>query len=70
MIANAVMPDMTQPAPRNVGRRNAHNTNPMTLAMRRRTTFNAFLMRLRLEKDALPRLTDMLLFVFIVRHFF
>lgn len=27
-------------------------------------------MRLRLEKDALPRLFDMLLFVFIVRHFF
>ncbi len=27
-------------------------------------------MRLRLEMDALPRLFDMLLFVFIVRHFF
>ena len=27
-------------------------------------------MRLRLEMDALPRLIDMLLFVFIVRHFF
>lgn len=26
-------------------------------------------MRLRLEMDALPRLFDMLLFVFIVRHF-
>ena len=26
-------------------------------------------MQLRLEMDALPRLTDMLLFVFIVRHF-
>ena len=29
-----------------------------------------FFMRLRLEMDALPRLSDMLLFVFIVRHFF
>ena len=27
-------------------------------------------MRLRLEMDAMPRLIDMLLFVFIVRHFF
>lgn len=27
-------------------------------------------MRLRLEMDALPRLFDMLLFVFIVRNFF
>lgn len=27
-------------------------------------------MQLRLEMDALPRLFDMLLFVFIVRHFF
>lgn len=27
-------------------------------------------MRLKLEMDALPRLIDMLLFVFIVRHFF
>ena len=28
MIANAVMPDTTQPTPLNIGRRNTHNTNP------------------------------------------
>lgn len=86
---------MTQPTPRNIGRRNIHNTNPSIAPIiptnQRRTLF----MRLRLEMDALPRLTpksairaafgkseasfvsaligtgfDMLLFVFIVRHFF
>lgn len=59
-----------QPTPRNIGRRNAHNTNPSIAPIiptaQRRTLF----MRLRLEMDALPRLIDMLLFVFIVRHFF
>ena len=61
---------MTQPTPRNIGRRNTHNTNPSIAPIiptaQRRTLF----MRLRLEMDALPRLFDMLLFVFIVRHFF
>ena len=86
---------ITQPTPRNIGRRNAHNTNPSIAPIiptaQRRTLF----MRLRLEMDALPRLIpksairaafgkseasfvfaligtgfDMLLFVFIVRHFF
>ena len=56
--------------PRNIGRRNTHNTNPSIAPIiptsQRRTLF----MRLRLEMDALPRLFDMLLFVFIVRHFF
>lgn len=56
--------------PRNIGRRNTHNTNPsiapITPTNQRKTLF----MRLRLEMDALPRLFDMLLFVFIVRHFF
>ena len=61
---------MTQPTPRNIGRRNTHNTNPSIAPIiptnQRRTLF----MRLRLEMEALPRLFDMLLFVFIVRHFF
>ena len=56
--------------PRNIGRRNTHNTNPSIAPIiptnQRRTLF----MRLRPEMDALPRLFDMLLFVFIVRHFF
>ncbi len=65
-----VRSEITQPTPRNIGRRNTHNTNPSIAPIiptnQRRTPF----MRLRLEMDALPRLFDMLLFVFIVRHFF
>ena len=49
---------------------NAHNTNPMIEPIRTAIHFATLFMRLRLEMDALPRLTDMLLFVFIVRHFF
>jgi hypothetical protein len=49
---------------------NIHNISasvaPIIPANQRRTPF----MRLRLEKDALPRLTDMSLSVFIVRRFF
>ena len=52
-----------QPTPRNIGRRNAHNTNPSIAPIipinQKRTLF----MRLRLEMDALPRLFDMLLSV-------
>ena len=48
---------------------NAHNTNPMIEPIRTAIHFATLFMRLRLEMDALPRLTDMLLFVFIVRHF-
>ena len=49
---------------------NAHNTNPMIEPIRTAIHFATLFMRLRLEMDALSRLTDMLLFVFIVRHFF
>ena len=64
------MIEITQPTPRNIGLMNAHNTNPMIEPIRTAIHFATFFMRLRLEMDALPRLTDMLLFVFIVRHFF
>ncbi|MDE7413180.1 MAG: hypothetical protein K2N05_05240 [Muribaculaceae bacterium] len=49
---------------------NAHNTNPMIEPNITAIHLATLFMRLRLEMDALPRLTDMLLFVFIVRHFF
>lgn len=61
---------ITQPTPRHIGRRNAHNTNPSIAPIIPATQRRPFFMRLRLEMDALPRLFDMLLFVFIVRHFF
>ena len=67
---SAVTIEITQPTPRNIGLMNAHNTNPMIEPIRTAIHFATFFMRLRLEMDALPRLTDMLLFVFIVRHFF
>ena len=64
------MIDITQPKPRNIGLMNTQNTNPTIEAMMIATTLATLFMRLRLEMDALPRLSDMLLFVFIVRHFF
>lgn len=64
------MIEITQPTPRNIGRRKTQNTNPTIEAMMIATTLATLFMRLRLEMDALPRLSDMLLFVFIVRHFF
>ena len=64
------MIEITQPTPRNIGLMNAHNTNPMIEPNITAIHFATLFMRLRLEMDALPRLTDMLLFVFIVRHFF
>lgn len=70
MIRSAETAEITQPTPRNIGRRKTHNTNPMIEVIRIATHFAIFFMRLRLEMDALPRLSDMLLFVFIVRHFF
>lgn len=56
--------------PRNIGRRNTHNTNPSIAPITHTNQRKTLFMRLRLEMDALPRLFDMLLFVFIVRHFF
>ena len=70
MIRSAETAEITQPTPRNIGRRKTHNTNPMIEVIRIATHLTTFFMRLRLEMDALPRLSDMLLFVFIVRHFF
>ena len=64
------MIDITQPKPRNIGLMNTQNTNPTIEAMMIATTLATLFMRLRLEMDALPRLSDMLLSVFIVRHFF
>jgi hypothetical protein len=64
------MIEITQPTPRNIGLMNTQNTIPMIEAMMIATTLATPFMRLRLEMDALPRLSDMLLFVFIVRHFF
>ena len=70
MIRSAETAEIIQPTPRNIGRRKTHNTNPMIEVIRVATHFATLFMRLRLEMDALPRLSDMLLFVFIVRHFF
>lgn len=64
------MIEIIQPTPRNIGLMNTQNTNPTIEAMMIATTLTTLFMRLRLEMDALPRLSDMLLFVFIVRHFF
>lgn len=64
------MMEITQPTPRNIGLMNTNNTNPKIEVMMIATTLATPFMRLRLEMDALPRLSDMLLFVFIVRHFF
>ena len=64
MIAETI-----HPTPRNIGRRNANNTNPSIAPIIPTTQRRTLFMRLRLEMDALPRLFDMLLFVFIVRHF-
>lgn len=64
------MIEITQPTPRNIGRRKTHNTRPIVDAVMRISTLATLFMRLRLEMDALPRLSDMLLSVFIVRHFF
>ena len=61
---------ITQPTPRNIGRINPHNTNPSIAPINPTNPRRTLFMRLRLEMDALPRLFDMLLFVFIVRHFF
>ena len=55
--------------PRNIGRRNTHNTNPSIAPIIPTNQKRTLFMRLRLEMEALPRLFDMLLFVFIVRHF-
>ena len=70
MIRSAETAEITQPTPRNISRRKTHNTNPMIEVIGIATHLTTFFMRLRLEMDALPRLSDMLLFVFIVRHFF
>lgn len=70
MIRSVETAEITQPTPRNIGRRKTNNTNPMIEVIRIATHLTTFFMRLRLEMDALPRLSDMLLFVFIVRHFF
>ena len=64
------MIEITQPTPRNIGLMNIHNTKPIVDAIMRISTLATLFMRLRLEMDALPRLSDMLLSVFIVRHFF
>lgn len=45
-----------QPTPRNIGRRNAHNTNPSIAPIIPTTQRRTLFMRLRLEMDALPRL--------------
>ncbi len=63
------MIEITQPTPRNIGLMNIHNTKPIVDAIMRISTLATLFMRLRLEMDALPRLSDMLLSVFIVRHF-
>ena len=70
MNSSAVMIEITQPTPRNIGLMNTHTNIPMIEAMMIATILASLFMRLRLEMDALPRLSDMLLFVFIVRHFF
>ncbi len=62
--------EITQPTPRNTSLMNAHNVNPIIEPIIIAIHLATFFMRLRLEMDALPRLTDMLLFIFIVRHFF
>ena len=64
------MIEITQPTPRNIGLMNIHNAKPIVDAIMRISTLATLFMRLRLEMDALPRLSDMLLSVFIVRHFF
>ncbi|ANU62906.1 hypothetical protein A4V02_03675 [Muribaculum intestinale] len=70
IIIRAVARLITQLTPRNIGRRNNHNTNPSIAPIIPTNQRITLFMRLRLEMDALPRLFDMLLFVFIVRHFF
>lgn len=62
--------EITQPTPRNIGRINTHNTNPIIEPMRITNTLTTFFIWLKPEVEVLPRLYDMLLFVFIVRHFF
>lgn len=69
MIVSAVIADSTQPAPLITGLMIIHNTIVIVERIMTAIHFAIFLMRLRLKMDALPRLTDMLLFVFIVRHF-
>ena len=62
--------EISHPTPRNIGRINTHNTNPIVEPMRITNTFTTFFIWLKPEVEVLPRLFDMLLFVFIVRHFF
>ena len=54
----------------NIGRINTHNTNSIVEPMRITNTLTTFFIWLKPEVEVLPRLFDMLLFVFIVRHFF
>ena len=61
---------MTHPAPRNIGRRNTHNTNPIVEPIMIATHLATFFIWLNPEVDVKPRPADMLLFVFIVWHFF
>lgn len=61
---------ITQPTPRNIGRRNTHNTNTIIEPMKITNTLTTFFIWLKPEVEVLPRLFDMLLFVIIVRHFF
>ena len=53
----------------NIGRINTHNTNSIVEPMRITNTLTTFFIWLKPEVEVLPRLFDMLLFVFIVRHF-
>ena len=62
--------EISHPTPRNIGRINTHNTNPIVEPMRITNTLTTFFIWLKPEVEVLPRLFDMLLFVFIVRHFF
>lgn len=63
--------EITQPTPRNIGRINTHNTNTIIEPVRMINTLTTFFfIWLKPELEVLPRLLDMLLFVFIVRHFF
>ena len=64
------MRDITQPAPRITGLTIAHTRVPIIAPMMIATTFATFFIWLKPEVEVLPRLYDMLLFVFIVRHFF
>lgn len=61
---------ITQLTPRNIGRINTHSTNPIVEPIRITNTLTTFFIWVKPEVEVLPRLFDMLLFVFIVRHFF